>query len=77
MWYVYRGEQYRIGYAHSKDGINWERRDDLSGIDVSESGWDGIAISYPHVIEHNGYLYMLYCGNDYGRDGLGIARKKL
>ena len=77
MWYVYRGEQYRIGYAHSPDGINWERRDDLAGIDASESGWDDTAISYPHVFKFQDYLYMLYCGNDYGREGLGIARLKI
>ena len=77
MWYVYRGEQYRIGYAHSNDGINWERKDELAGIGVSESGWDGKAISYPHVFKYKDYLYMLYCGNDYGREGLGLARLKL
>lgn len=77
MWYVYRGEEYRIGYAHSKDGINWERRDDLAGIDVSGDGWESRAISYPHVFQVGDYLYMLYCGNNYGKEGLGIARLKL
>ncbi len=77
MWYVYRGEEYRIGYAHSEDGINWIRRDDLAGIDISDYGWDSKAISYPHVFRHDDYLYMLYCGNEYGREGLGLARMKL
>lgn len=77
MWYVYRGEQYRIGYAHSDDGINWERRDDLVGIDVSSFGWDSVAMSYPHVFKYDKYLYMLYCGNEYGKEGLGIAKLKI
>jgi hypothetical protein len=77
MWYVYRGEQYRIGYAHSTDGVTWERRDDLAGLDVSASGWDGKAVSYPHVFEAKGALYMLYCGNEYGKEGLGLARLEL
>jgi len=37
MWYSFkgRGNTYRIGYAESGDGIEWERLDHLSGIDVS------------------------------------------
>lgn len=77
MWYVYRGKEYRIGYAHSEDGINWKRRDDLACIDVSDFGWDSKAISYPHVFRNENHLYMLYCGNEYGREGLGLARMKL
>lgn len=78
MWYVYRGEQYRIGFAKSKDGIEWLRQDDLVGIDVSNNdGWDSMAISYPHVFHYQDYLYMLYCGNDYGKSGLGLARLPL
>jgi len=73
MWFSYRGEQYRIGYAWSEDGIRWTRRDDLAGIDVSSSGWDSESICYSHVFEWKGLLYMLYCGNHYGRDGLGLA----
>ncbi len=77
MWFSYRGAKYRIGYAVSKDGIGWERRDDLAGIDVSEDGWDSDEICYPFVFRHGDSLYMLYCGNDYGRDGVGIASLSL
>lgn len=78
MWYVYRGEQYRIGFATSPNGIDWIRRDDLVGIDISAGdGWDAKAISYPHVFRYQDYLYLLYCGNDYGREGLGLARMEL
>ena len=74
MWYVYRGEAYRIGYAHSEDGIYWNRRDELAGIELSEEGWDSKSICYPHVIERNDHLLMFYCGNEYGKDGLGVAK---
>jgi hypothetical protein len=74
MWFAARGEEYRIGYAYSKDAIHWTRRDDLSGIDVSSSGWDSRAVTYPHVFESRGQLYMLYNGNEYGKEGLGLAR---
>ena len=73
MWFSYRGLHYRIGYAWSEDGIHWTRRDDLAGIDVSRSGWDSESICYSHVFEWKDVLYMLYCGNHYGRDGLGLA----
>jgi hypothetical protein len=73
MWYSYRGVAYRIGYACSEDGITWTRRDDLAAIDVSASGWDSESICYSHVFEWKDTLYMLYCGNQYGRDGLGLA----
>jgi len=75
MWYCYRGgaDTYRAGYAESKDGIEWERKDDQVGIDVSESGWDSEMICYPCVFEHKGRKYMLYNGNSYGKTGLGYA----
>lgn len=73
MWYAYRGRSYRIGYAESKDGLRWNRRDEESGIDVSKSGWDSEMIEYPFVFGSKGKRYMLYNGNDYGRTGIGLA----
>jgi len=73
MWFSYRGAEYRIGYAWSEDGVDWTRRDDLAGIDVSASGWDSEGICYSHVFRWKDAFYMLYCGNHYGRDGLGLA----
>ena len=77
MWYCYRGDEYRIGYAVSDDGVSWRRRDGDAGLDQTEEDWDSQAQCYPHVFRHGAYLYMLYCGNGYGRDGLGMARLKL
>jgi|ERR1051326_345114 hypothetical protein len=73
MWYSYRGETYRIGYAESADGISWTRKDEEVGIDVSVSGWDSEMIEYPFVFEHKGERYMLYNGNNYGKTGIGLA----
>jgi hypothetical protein len=73
MWYSYRGHAYRIGYAESADGINWIRRDQLAGIDVSPSGWDSEMIEYPFVFDHKNERYMLYNGNGYGKTGFGLA----
>ncbi len=77
MWYSFRAQKnidtYRIGYAESEDGINWIRKDNEVGIDVSEKGWDSEMICYPYVFDHKGERYMLYNGNDYGRTGIGLA----
>lgn len=73
MWYCYRGDAYRIGYAESRDGLTWERMDEQAGIEVSPEGWDSEMLAYPHVFDHAGHQYMLYNGNGYGRSGIGIA----
>ncbi len=75
MWFSCRsgnGAKYRIGYAHSFDGLEWDRKEN-SGIDVSESGWDSEMICYPFVFNHQDKYYMLYNGNDYGKVGFGLA----
>lgn len=73
MWYSHRGESYRIGYAESADGLEWERRDELAGIDVSESGWDSEMVEYACVFDHGGRRHMLYNGNGFGETGIGHA----
>lgn len=72
----YRGKEkgYRIGYASSKDILNWTRNDKKAGIDVSEFGWDEEMVSYPHVFELDDITYMLYLGNQVGRFGFGLAQ---
>ena len=65
---------YRIGYAYSTDLLNWVREDTKAGIDVSEEGWDSEMISYPHVFELDGTVYMFYLGNQVGKYGFGLAK---
>jgi hypothetical protein len=73
MWYSHRGDSYRIGYAESADGLEWTRRDDQAGIDVSEDGWDSEMIEYPCVFDAGGRRYLAYNGNGYGLSGIGLA----
>ena len=73
MWYSYRGDAYRLGYAESRDGVTFARKDDAVGITVSESGWDNHMVCYPSVFDVCEKRYMIYCGNGYGRDGFGLA----
>jgi len=75
MWYCYAmgSGGYRMGYAESKDGIRFIRKDEQVGIDVLKSGWDSEMICYPFVFNHKGKKFMLYCGNGYGKTGFGYA----
>lgn len=75
MWYCHRGGEraYRAGYAESPDGRSWQRKDHEAGIDVSGSGWDSEMICYPCAFDHDGRWLLLYNGNGYGRDGVGLA----
>jgi predicted GH43/DUF377 family glycosyl hydrolase len=76
MWYSHSsGHGYRIGYAESADGFRWTRKDDEVGIGLSESGWDSNALAHPHVLVNNGRRYMIYNGNDFGKDGFGLAEE--
>jgi hypothetical protein len=73
MWYCVRGENYRIGYAESADGLTWQRRDAEAGIAPSGVGWDSEMQAYPWVFDTNGKRWMLYNGNGYGQTGIGLA----
>ncbi len=75
-WYSVAGEAgYRVGYARSSDGVEWDRRDELAGIGVSDEGWDSEAVAYPFVFSDGGRRWMLYNGNDIGRAGFGLAEE--
>jgi hypothetical protein len=73
MWYAFRGDRYRIGFAESVDGVSWSRMDDVAGLLAAGDGWESQMVEYPWVFDANGRRYMLYNGNDYGRSGVGLA----
>lgn len=80
MWYCYAGERhpYRLGYAESSDGVVFERKDDQIGVALGmENEFDSEMMCYPHVFQHNGYEYMLYNGNRFGKAGFGLAMREL
>ena len=75
MFYSIRTKSkgYRLGYAESEDGVNWIRKDDEIGIDVSKEGWDSQMICFSSVIFYKDKVYMFYNGNNFGEDGFGYA----
>lgn len=64
---------YRLGYAESYNGIQFERKDDQVGIDVSNSGWDSEMITFPERYSYQDRTLLFYCGNHYGMAGMGYA----
>lgn len=74
MWYSFRGDRYRLGYAESPDGVRWHRRDEAAALlPGGGDGWDSEMACYPCVVDHGGRRLLLYNGNDYGRTGIGLA----
>lgn len=75
----FRGNRrgYRIGYASSDDLRTWNRQDALAGLPLSDEGWDSDSAGYPHVFELDGHVHLLYIGNDFGRNGFGLASMAL
>ena len=64
---------YRVGYASSADGIDWQRDDSKAGLRRSEYGWDSEMVAYPNVIDVDGRRLCFYCGNMMGHAGFGVA----
>lgn len=75
MWYT-RGNvdrSYLPGYAESRDGIHWTRRDREVGIAPSKSGWDSQMLCYASLLTYKKTIYMFYNGNGMGDSGFGYA----
>lgn len=81
MWYCFRNSRdyrdgagaYRIGYAESADGLEWERLDDVYGLPISAEGWDSTMTCYPFVMSIDNRIVMFYNGNGFGKSGFGYA----
>lgn len=82
MWYSTRKildyrknkrNSYRIGYAESRDGIIWTRKDAEAGINVSNEGWDSEMVAYSSILKEDDHYIMFYNGNGFGESGIGYA----
>lgn len=79
MWfcYVYGDQKYRMGYAESNDFKSWDRKDNISGIGVSENSFDSEMTCYPYILIIRGKKHMFYNGNNFGKEGFGLAIEKV
>ena len=64
---------YQLKYAESVDGIHYVRKDNDLNLNLSKVGFDTEMMSYPYVILINGKKYMFYNGNQFGKEGIGLA----
>jgi len=83
MYFCYRdmvgfrteaGKGYKIGYAHSNDLENWTRDDSLGGMPLSSAGFDSQMMCYPNIFIIGKEVYLLYNGNNFGKEGFGLAK---
>ena len=76
MWFGRRALSgaYQLGYATSRDGLDWTRADHLAGLPLGPDGdWDSEMVGLAGMIETSGGLHLFYNGNGYGRTGFGVA----
>ncbi len=64
---------YRLSYAISTDGTNWDVKRVIPGLSLSQNGWDSKMMAYPGVVTAKNTTYMFYNGNDMGKAGFGYA----
>lgn len=77
MWYA-AGRLHqadRIGYAESKDGIQWEKKTVPVLTPVREHYWEMTKVNAPHMLISDGWHYLFYAGVDGdGYSSIGVAR---
>lgn len=76
VYFSARGENYKI-YKASGTSLLGLVRELEPELDVSVDGWDSEMVEYSHVVEHDGFRYMIYNGNNFGKTGLGYAVQKI
>jgi predicted GH43/DUF377 family glycosyl hydrolase len=79
MWYS-AGGQYEpraIGYATSKDGIQWTKLSKPVFTADPQHAWEQDRVAACQVIENNGWFVMFYIGfSDLDHASIGIARSR-
>ena len=75
MWYSFAKPDYRIRYAESLDGIEWERSP-VDPVLVPSPGpaWDDAMVEYPEIQVVDGVYRLWYCGNGFGTVGYAEGR---
>ena len=64
--------KYNMGYATSNDLVNWKRIDDIN-LHHSNNSWDSNMIYFPSICETKEKVFLFYCGNNFGEEGIGVA----
>jgi len=75
-WYE-AGNEKAFGHATSKDFKNWEHHPRV--LEAVPGSWEGMVVSAPSIIKHDGIYYMFYTGFDDrvpGKQTVGFATSK-
>jgi predicted GH43/DUF377 family glycosyl hydrolase len=75
-WYE-AGNEKAFGHATSKDLKTWEHHPRV--LEVVQGTWEGMVVSAPSIIKHDGTYYMFYTGFDdrvVGKQTVGLATSK-
>ena len=75
MWYTgWQNSNFRIGYATSPDGINWEK-DTINNpvLSPGSADWENSQVGYCSVIPNSGQYVMYYSGGGSTAGGIGQA----
>ena len=68
-------DSYKIGMAVETEDGNWCRMDDqLQFRGREDDDWDSMMMAYPHILSVQDEKFMLYCGNEFGKNGFGLAK---
>ena len=78
LFYSYKnyknmGRNYQIGYAINYKK-KWFRKDNKIVIKNSKNSFDKSMQEYASIVEFKNNLYMFYNGNNYGEEGVGLAK---
>lgn len=75
MWYCYEKKKsgYKIGYAESKDGKKWKRKDNLIKF-INTFKSENKMRAYPNLTKLDGDTLIFYNGNNYGKKGVLCAK---
>jgi len=71
------GNEKAFGHATSKDLKTWQHHPRI--LDAIPQSWEGMVVSAPSIIQHDGLYYMFYTGFDDrvpGKQGVGLATSK-
>lgn len=78
MWYSFARPDYRILYAESLNGIDWERSPVAPVLAPSPApAWDDVMVEYPEVQIVNGVFRLWFCGNNFGSVGYAEGRPEV
>ncbi len=64
---------YSFGLACSDNLLTWERIDNDLVFETPPEQWDSDMQCYPQILDVGDRIYIFYCGNNFGREGFGVA----